>query len=717
MPVDIDPDIEITDKNVLQVWDDLEKKFGVKYNKTSLTLHDGTVLKKENFGPLESGLRFKLKHPELAHFITTRFADLVSSLKLPKVLVLKLDRWFYEHAHLLGSKKVPALGILLNHGDLHADIARHPELREGLLSLFTGIQEFLSGDYHRNASEDSSRKMKVLIITTSGFGGGHFSSADAASTYLKSKYNDIDVVMYDTKKQHQDKDVMYRATGSFHAESIYDDILIKDNNQEKALAYWSVLSTMKHFIPDRSIETLMTEVRNERPDLILSFIHNRPEYISLSYSFDIPLHIVSTDFELQHLLYEFVQSASPKLVRILASTKHTNYFQGLFEFTKKPFMKGFFADTILKGLEDYLHNHASWDGFKRKAPIFDVMGIPVRKEIVENRDPSYLAQIRRKYNLDSSSKVITIAMGKQGGGNVEQIVKEISEEESSFTQPVDFFVVCGKNKVLASKIRDFSKTFSSTNIKFHVHEFLNASEVSDLLNLSHFLISKPGGATTAEVLETNTPLLAYSALHWEKANFDLLRDLDLGFSPSELNGFIPAIHHLLSREKPSNSATHLRENWKENLDRHISAIKKSLISHFDLENENSFYIVNNAGEYLTQSKNRILRFSSEKKTMFKLRSFDDGTVSIQSERGDFLSARENGSVSLVRIASGWEAFRIEEEKELRENEFHILFKSFHGNYLHINEQSSDLELVDRQTAGYIHFIRVRHPEPVEGSPV
>ncbi len=458
---------------------------------------------------------------------------------------------------------------------------RHDEYLNGILNqnlglatqleLFFGeIQSFFlsvaSEHVFPRTRDFSGSKKKVLIITTSGFGGGHFTAGHALQSYIRENFEQISVSLIDTKTFQPEKDVFYRATGEFHSESIYDEILVKNGDQEKALAYWNVLASLKYFIPDRSVETLVDEITMQKPDLLISLIHNRPEYIMLSYAFDIPLRIVSTDYELQNLLYKYVQTGDPKLLRFLAATENPRFFDGLFNFISAPKMRGFFADIIEKAVSYYVSGYIDWSEFKQKVGIMDVLGIPVREDIQENRSPAFLDEIRAKYALPRDSKVLTIAMGRQGGSSVSGIVSEMLAERNTFEERVDLFVMCGNNQSLATKMTELVKSAEGSHLNFHILGLLGPKEVNELYNLSHFVISKPGGVTAAEMIQTNTPLLAYSYFPWERANLKLLSTIGLGFEPKMYGGLVPAVHSLLSEARKTNLSA-LAEDWRVNMRR------------------------------------------------------------------------------------------------------------------------------------------------------
>lgn len=125
---------------------------------------------------------------------------------------------------------------------------------------------------------------------------------------------------------------------------------------------------------------------------------------------------------------------------------------------------------------------------ERISPI----GIPVRSQFFESLDKK---QAREMYGLDNKFTVLLMG-GSMGYGNLADTVKELDGTEGDF----QIVCVCGNNK-------SAKETIDKLDTKKKVLNFGFTNEVSNLMDASDIIITKPGGLTVSEALLKKLPMI------------------------------------------------------------------------------------------------------------------------------------------------------------------------------------------------------------------
>lgn len=120
-------------------------------------------------------------------------------------------------------------------------------------------------------------------------------------------------------------------------------------------------------------------------------------------------------------------------------------------------------------------------------------GIPVKSQFSYKEDKK---EVRKRLNMDEEKTTIMLMMGSMGFGSLESVVEELD------AYPADFQIVCicGSNKKMKQVIDEhiWSK-------KIYNFGFIN--NVSEYMDASDLIITKPGGLTTSEALAKKLPLI------------------------------------------------------------------------------------------------------------------------------------------------------------------------------------------------------------------
>lgn len=124
-------------------------------------------------------------------------------------------------------------------------------------------------------------------------------------------------------------------------------------------------------------------------------------------------------------------------------------------------------------------------------------GIPI-KENFSNVDD--VDKIKHKYKVDNGKKTFLFFAGGSAGSSFSyKYFKRLVEENLD----INIIYVCGKNESLQRKAEKFVKNNKYENVK--VIGF--STEVNKLLAISDIVITKPGGISITECLESKKPMI------------------------------------------------------------------------------------------------------------------------------------------------------------------------------------------------------------------
>ena len=129
-----------------------------------------------------------------------------------------------------------------------------------------------------------------------------------------------------------------------------------------------------------------------------------------------------------------------------------------------------------------------------------VLGIPIDTKF---RNPGNPGEVLRRLGIDSNLPVILIMGGGQGLGPIKKIVHTLDK----LRQPVQLIVVCGTNRSLYKWLKRNEPLFNKPVAVMHYTE-----RIDELMSISSFIVTKPGGLTSAEALSKSLPIIIASAL-------------------------------------------------------------------------------------------------------------------------------------------------------------------------------------------------------------
>lgn len=134
-----------------------------------------------------------------------------------------------------------------------------------------------------------------------------------------------------------------------------------------------------------------------------------------------------------------------------------------------------------------------------------ILGIPIDTKF---KNQSSREEIFRRSGLNSSLPVILIMGGGQGLGPIKEIVCVLNR----LSRPVQLIVVCGTNRNLYKWLNK-NKSFFTTPISIIGY----TEQINDLMDISSFIVGKPGGITSAEALSKSLPIIIVNPLPGQEA--------------------------------------------------------------------------------------------------------------------------------------------------------------------------------------------------------
>jgi processive 1,2-diacylglycerol beta-glucosyltransferase len=304
-------------------------------------------------------------------------------------------------------------------------------------------------------------KRPTALILTARYGTGHIQTANALATELRNnRYEPIisDLFGESYPLMSQITQSIFLKSFSYGA-SFYKWWYYGTNKlNTKGIAQFS------RYLGRKRLQELITI---HRPQFIIStFPLNSAPFLIKKERYSIPTYTVITDY-----------CAHPFWINPLVD----QYFVA--------------ADIVKYGLKKHNVNE------KRVT----VSGIPICSEFYSTADKQ---SIFKKYQITPSNRVVTILAGAQG------VLKNVKDLAQLLLKNPSFqvIVVCGKNKALYEKLLPVAIQYPSF---FRLFGYVD--EIHEIFQISHCLITKPGGITITEAAALQLPLVFYKPVPGQEA--------------------------------------------------------------------------------------------------------------------------------------------------------------------------------------------------------
>lgn len=340
--------------------------------------------------------------------------------------------------------------------------------------------------------------MKIMILYAS-IGGGHYKAADSIKNHILSNYPSYDVEMIDALK---------------YTNKLIDKIIIKSyvNMARYSPKIWGEIykiSEKQYSVANFSnaVQKILSNklfklFKDEDPDIVVSthpFITEMVAILKKKEKTRAKLCVIITDYA-SHKFWEIKH-------------QYVNMY--------------FVANEEMK--YSLIKN-------KIRANKIYVTGIPVNHSFVEKHDRN---KILNEFGLSHHKKTILIfGGGEYGMSNVKNFFKGILE----LKEDVQIIAIAGKS-VKNKKL--FESISANSPKKVVILEYTN--KIPELMYIADFVISKPGGLTTTEILASQVPFIIINPVpgqEEENSNFLLNNGAAVRlFDPSKT---VPFMEQLLN---------------------------------------------------------------------------------------------------------------------------------------------------------------------------
>lgn len=355
------------------------------------------------------------------------------------------------------------------------------------------------------------KKEKIIILYAS-VGGGHFKAAESIKNYITSTHKNCTVQMIDALKYTNkvvDRIVILSYVNmARYSPKMWGEIYKFSEKQYSAANFSNAVQKLLS-------NKLFTLLEEEKPDSIISthpFITEMVASLKKRSKINTELNVIMTDYA-SHKFWEL----KPEYVN--------RYFVANEE------MK---SSLVFSGIN--------------KEKIF-VTGIPVSPAFLQKHNKE---KILKEFNLDSNKKtIILFGGGEYGLSNVKGLFDSLLSLEDN----IQVIAIAGKN---IKTQKSFKKIAEKHDKKVIVLGY--TTKIPELMSIADFIISKPGGLTTTEILVSNVPFVIINPIPGqEEENARFLLNNGAAVRLYDTEKTIPFLEQLFKNEE---RIKHMKEMQK-----------------------------------------------------------------------------------------------------------------------------------------------------------
>ena len=297
--------------------------------------------------------------------------------------------------------------------------------------------------------------MKKILIFYGSYGGGHLSAAKSIRNYLEEKYPDIKVDMVDCI-EYINKYVNKVTTGAYKEMAKKAPWAWKQLYKDSKDGALAKISTTSNKVMAHKLNVYIEEFA---PDLIISTHPFSTQMCGLHCK----IATILTDFQIHEQWLEFSE------------------FQDYF-FVSNEQMRTDMVNAGVNGTKVY------------------VTGIPVSERFLGNYDRKKVCE---EFDLNPDNEVVLFFAGGEFGLGRNTTILMLKALIRLFSK-LQVVAISGRNPKMNDKFKSLVKATESED-RIKIVEFTN--KVPELMSISKFVITKPGGLTITEALTSNLPIL------------------------------------------------------------------------------------------------------------------------------------------------------------------------------------------------------------------
>lgn len=342
--------------------------------------------------------------------------------------------------------------------------------------------------------------MKKIMILYASVGGGHFRAADGVRKYIEENYKDkYDIVMIDALN-YTNKVVDKLVISSYVNMARYSPKLWSKIYQ-MGEDHYSV-SNFSNAVQKLLSQKLFNLFKEKQPDIVISthpFITEMVACLKKKGKTNAKLAVILTDYA-SHRFWEM-------------KSEYVNLY--------------FVANEEMR--YTLIHNGIT-------ANKIHVTGIPIRPEFLKKQDK---AAILKEFDLVEDKPIFLVfGGGAYGMSDASILFKSILDIQ----EDIQIIAISGKSEKTKE---DFKKLALESNKKVVILGFTD--KIPALMSISDFVVSKPGGLTTTEILVSNVPFIIFNPVPGqEEENSNFLTNNGAAVRLWDLNKATPFLEQLLN---------------------------------------------------------------------------------------------------------------------------------------------------------------------------
>lgn len=328
-------------------------------------------------------------------------------------------------------------------------------------------------------------------------GGGHRAAATALKSMIASQARPWDVRLVNLQEELDSLDIFRKVTG-LRLEDIYNTMLAKGWTLGSTQGLKLMHGVIRLYHP-ATVRLLKEYWKKTRPDMVVSLVPN----------FD-------------RAIYEGLKAALPDVPMVTILTDFADFPP---HFWIERNQQQYFVCGTEKAVDQ-----ARSMGYGNES-IFPTSGMILRPKFYEPVTVDRAAE-RRRLGLDPERLTGLVLFGGQGSSVMLQIAERLRD--------VQLILICGKNQVLAEKLR----AMPAEAPRF-VEGF--TAEVPYYMRLADFFIGKPGPGSISEAVQMKLPIILERNL-WtlaqERYNAEWVVEKNVGLVLKNFNGIREAVREL-----------------------------------------------------------------------------------------------------------------------------------------------------------------------------
>ena len=375
------------------------------------------------------------------------------------------------------------------------------------------------GNYASSTHRTQHPKLKA-VITTCSWGAGHQSAAAAVRDYLGKNGFHTTAIDVPQEVLLSEDTVNNIFGGDYSITKLYNTIVAGE--------HFGFLDFLTHFAGDPTQQSIPSEVekqliRNrvlkERPDILISVYPKQTHILAeVAEELGIPLLFVNTDLDCD----------------VSSNARGAEYPH--------------FTVIVPNADPEVMTTASKTIPMDRIKPL----GYPVRPEFMTPSSEEALAELRQELGVEDDEKIVLVMNGGCGSNSpwTEEVVKALKQGQLEKCHVVS---VCGRNQALKEELEKLRTSYPELAGKIHIKGYVNADEMALLMNAAKTIITKPGGATTAEAIQTKTKLVMFhlnGGVPWEKFTSDWIVSHNMGGCFRSKQDFLPVLKAQLEGEFP-----------------------------------------------------------------------------------------------------------------------------------------------------------------------